>query len=51
MEYRIEQIKKLYRSSSAKVYEKLKAGDKLYPNNHSLQELLSVHLQDSLSLE
>jgi hypothetical protein len=42
MEYTIEEIKLLYRSSPAKVFEKLKTGDKLYADDDSLNESLRI---------
>ena len=42
MEYTIAELRKLYRSSPAKVFKKLKAGDRLYANDDELAETLRI---------
>ena len=42
MEYTIEQVRLLYRSSPAKVYTILKTGDLLYADARSIPELQGI---------
>jgi hypothetical protein len=42
MEHTLEEIRLLYRSSPAKVYKKLKAGDRLYADNPSLLQSIRI---------